>query len=223
MNRVQKKISGLYAIADRDFNPFDSLSELVRRYLEGGAGIVQLRMKDDKDVRRGTSDVGRNAEEIMKLKGEYDFIFIMNDHVDVALDVGADGVHVGENDEPIEDIRARTGGDFVIGYSSHSKGEAVGAQGRGADYVAFGAVFPTRTKGPGHPIQGLEGLAEVSRSLEIPLVAIGGIGRENIARVIEAGADAVAMITALSQADDVVEETRWFLKAIERLRMTKSQ
>jgi len=204
-------IAGLYAIADRGFNPFGSTAELARKYLEGGARIVQLRMKSASNA----SDVEGEARQIMKLKGEFDFTFIVNDRVDVALEVGADGVHVGKNDESIDSIKARSGGKLIVGYSSHSKDEAVEAERRGADYVAFGAIFPTRTKGAGHPVQGLEALEGVAKSVRIPLVAIGGIGRHNVQDVIGAGADAIAMITSLSMADDVVAEVRWFVNVFK--------
>jgi thiamine-phosphate pyrophosphorylase len=218
LNRRATTIGGLYAIADRDFNPFDSLAMLARKYLEGGAKIVQLRMKDSgpgtRDSGLGTRIFRDNALEIMKLKGEFDFTFIVNDYVDVALDVEADGVHVGENDEAVASIRKRAGDDLIIGYSSHSVGEARGAEMDGADYVAFGAIFPTRTKGPGHPVQGLGRLKEIASSVRVPVVAIGGITRENVADVVAVGVDSIAMITAISQARDVVAETAWFVRAI---------
>jgi thiamine-phosphate pyrophosphorylase len=220
-NHRAESISGLYTIVDSGFNPFDSLATLARRYLEGGARIVQLRMKTvdasgspKSEVRSPTSDFRRNAEEIMKLKREFDFTFIVNDYADIALEVGADGVHVGENDEPVERLRARVGEKLLIGYSSHSREEAVEAERCGADYVAFGAIFPTPTKGPGHPVQGLRRLREVASAVNVPLVAIGGIVRENVRGVLAAGADAVAMITALARAENVVAETKWFTDAI---------
>ena len=216
MNRAQSKIAGLYTIVDRDFNPFDSMAELARRYLEGGVRIVQLRMKDASNASKASnaSNVENEAREIMALKSEYDFTFIVNDYVDIALEVGADGVHVGENDEAIESIRERAGGKLIVGYSSHSKDEALAAEEQGADYVAFGAIFQTKTKGPGHPVQGIERLRDVAAALEVPLVAIGGICRGNVKDVLAAGADSVAMITALSQAADVTAETGWFIREI---------
>jgi thiamine-phosphate pyrophosphorylase len=215
LNRRATAIGGLYAIADRDFNPFDSMAMLARKYLEGGAKIIQLRMKGASNASkaRNASNAEKEAREIVKLKGEFGFTFIVNDYVDVALEVGADGVHVGENDEPVANIRKRAG-NKIIGYSSHSFEEALKAERDGADYVAFGAIFQTRTKGPGHPVQGLGRLKEVASSVRIPVVAIGGIKRENVMDIVAAGANAVAMITALSQARDIVAETGWFVKAI---------
>jgi len=210
LSRQATAIRGLYAIADSDFNPFGSMAEFARKYLEGGARIIQLRMKGARD----SSEVERELRGVIELKGEFDFTFIVNDYVDVALESGADGVHVGENDEPVTSIRERAGEDLIVGYSSHSLEEALRAQRDGADYVAFGAIFPTRTKGPGHPVQGLGRLEEVAASLQVPVVAIGGITRENVADVVAAGADSIAMITALAQSRDVVAETAWFVKAV---------
>ena len=210
-------ISGLYAIADSSYDPFGSLAVLARAYLDGGCRVVQLRMKDAGIGDQG-SGIGlmRNvAVEIMKLKAEYDFLFIVNDYVDLALDLGADGVHVGANDEGVGSIRARAGGRLIVGYSAHSLDEAVTAARSGADYVAFGAIFPTKTKGPGHPVQGIDKLASVVRAVGRPVVAIGGIGRDNIDDVVQAGAASAAMITALAEAPDVAAETRWFVNRIE--------
>ncbi|MFH1830504.1 MAG: thiamine phosphate synthase [Pseudomonadota bacterium] len=203
----RKRVSGLYAIADSQFNPFSSLTELVQKYLEGGCRIIQLRMKYGSEA-----DVRKQASEIIKFKQRYDFTFIVNDYVDVALEVGADGVHVGANDEPIENIGERAGKKLFIGYSSHSLKEACDAEKKRVNYIAFGAIFPTRTKGEGHPVQGLARLRQVTQAVSVPVVAIGGIGRNNLQGVIDAGADAVAMITSLSLADDIISETRWFIK-----------
>ncbi|MBN1282637.1 MAG: thiamine phosphate synthase [Proteobacteria bacterium] len=202
------RIKGLYAIADSSSRPAASLPALARSFLEGGCGIVQLRMKD-----AGTRMMKAVAVEIMKLKAEYDFTFIVNDHVDLALEIGADGVHVGENDEPVESIKRRAP-DLTVGYSSHSKDEAIAAAAAGADYMAFGAIYPTATKGPGHPVQGTGRLRELVQSAGAPVVAIGGIGRANVDDVLSTGVASVAMIGALANAADVAAETRWFVRKI---------
>jgi len=208
-------IRGLYAIADPAWNPHDSLCELARDFLEGGASVVQLRMKkpDDADP-SWESRVEVEAKSIAALKADYDFTFIVNDYVDVALRVGADGVHVGENDMPVDEVKKRVPEGMIVGYSSHSLSEAREAVAKGADYVAFGAIFPTPTKGPGHPVQGTDALKELAASVDVPVVAIGGIVRDNVDLVIEAGADAVAMITGLSRAPSIVEEARWYVKKL---------
>lgn len=205
MTNDELKIKGLYAIADSRWNPCGGLPALVQKFLEGGAKIVQLRVKDGKK-----DDVLSIARQIMVFRGGWDFTFIVNDHADVAVAAGADGVHVGENDEPVLAIKKRFGEKLIVGCSSHSIGEARLAEADGADYVAFGAIYPTRTKGPGHPVQGIEKLKELVNTVNAPVVAIGGIGRDNIDEVLSAGARSVAMITALSQADDIASETKWF-------------
>jgi len=206
-------IKGLYAIADPTWNPRDSLCELVCDFLEGGVRIVQLRMKKPQDADPSwEKGVEQEARAIASLKKDYDFTFIVNDYVDVAIRVGADGVHVGENDMPVDEVKKRVPKGVIVGYSSHSLDEARAAVAKGADYVALGAIFPTPTKGPGHPVQGIPALAELVKSVDVPVVAIGGIVRTNIDQVIEAGADSVAMITGLSKAPSVVEATRWFVE-----------
>lgn len=215
---------GLYAIADSEWNPCPTLACLVRQFLEGGSRLVQLRMKSSRVAlarrclsggrRASRVEIYKTAQEIMSLKQRFDFTFIINDHADIAAEIGADGVHVGETDEPIEAIRKKFGPEFIIGYSSHSIEEAMRANDRGADYLAFGAIFPTRTKGPGHPVQGTELLNKLVRLVNVPVVAIGGIRRDNVAKVIMTGVSAVAMITALSEAKDVVAETKWFVEQV---------
>lgn len=199
-------IRGLYAIADPTWAGGRTPVELAKAYWEGGCRLIQLRAKSGSQ-----SQMQKWAQKIAALKKSCDFTFIINDHVDVALEVGADGVHVGANDEPVSEIRRRVGKKFLIGYSSHSLEEAVVAEKAGADYAAFGAIFPSKTKGPGHPVQGIARLREVVRAVKIPVVAIGGITRANFAAVRETGVAAIAMITALTEAKDVTKEVRYFL------------
>jgi thiamine-phosphate pyrophosphorylase len=208
-----RSIAGLYAIADSSACGNDALPEYVRQLLKGGCRLIQLRMKDPASARKRRAV----ATEIMALKRCWPFTFIINDDVDVALEVGADGVHVGKNDETIDAIRRRAGNRLLIGSSAHSLREAEGAERAGADYVAFGAIFPSPTKGPGHPVQGIAKLAELTRNVCVPVVAIGGIGRANVREVLARGASAVAMISALARAPDVTAEARWFTQALEGL------
>ncbi|MFO1518756.1 MAG: thiamine phosphate synthase [bacterium] len=211
MNAVSK-IKGLYALCDASFSPQYSHGELARLLLQGGAPVLQLRMKDEKDLGK----VEAVAEEILEEKKRHSFVFILNDYVELAERLPVDGVHVGENDLPVPEVRKRVGKNLLIGYSSHSLVEAGKAVGDGADYVAFGAIFPTKTKGPGHPVQGLEKLRELVKAISAPLVAIGGITRNNIDAVLQTGVASVAMITALTQAPDVTEATRWFVEKLKK-------
>lgn len=209
-------VRGLYAIADSQFNPYPTISEYVEQLLHGGVHVIQLRMKkfdpQDEQHRRKVCDVAR---QVMRFKERWPFIFIINDFVDVAIEVGADGVHVGKNDASIEQVKAGLPQGMIVGYSSHSLEEAKAAQISGADYVAFGAIFPTPTKGRGHPVQGIASLKKVVELLDVPVVAIGGIGRGNLEAVLGTGVASVAMITGLSRAASVKDETRWFVEKME--------
>ncbi len=206
---LKPKIEPLYPLCDNSFSPQYSHLELAQAYLRGGAKIIQLRMKDAE-----LSKVREVAKLILKEKEKYSFTFILNDYVELALELEIDGIHVGENDLPIAEIRRMIGANAhkpLLGYSSHSIEEAKQAVSDGADYVAFGAIFPTKTKGPGHPVQGIEKLKQLVKEIPVPVVAIGGITRENIDSVLETGVDSIAMITALTQAINVEEETKRFV------------
>ena len=194
----------MYAVVDATVSAGEDLVRLTREYLEGGVRILQLRDKKSVTDRR---DV---AKRIVALKKDFDFLFIVNDDIQTALKVGADGVHVGKDDPSPEECRRVLGPGKLVGYSSHALEEAVEAERRGADYVAFGAIFPTSTKGPGHPVQGLEKLRQVVQAVNIPVVAIGGINRSNIKDVLATGVHSVAMISALAKAGNKVEEARKF-------------
>lgn len=194
-----KTISGLYAIVDSTVTPDADLCALAEDYLAGGASVIQLRDKRRRESPERERIFRETARRIQALKSHYNFLWIVNDDLEVARETGADGVHVGKDDPSIEECREFLGPGKIIGYSSHSLEEAVDAERRGADYVAFGAIFPTATKGPGHPVQGLDRLREVVRSVRIPVVAIGGIGRVNIESVIATGVASIAMISALAK------------------------
>jgi len=220
MVNKESQISGLYAIADYHYNPLPTLTGLIRKYLEGGCRLIQLRVKPNVDGACGAKHAAQEeisgiANQIMKFKKEWDFTFIINDHVNIAATVGADGVHVGANDPPVSEIKKIYGSKLLVGYSSHSLEEAKRAEADGADYIAFGAIFPTATKGPDHPIQGIEKLREVVNAIGKPIVAIGGIKRQNLSQIIDSGASAAAMITALTQADDISSETKWYVEKLK--------
>lgn len=211
-------ISGLYAIADPAFARGRTPGKLAGDYLEGGAGVIQLRMKSQIQISKSKtnpkSQIQKIAEEIMGFKKSHDFTFIINDYVDIALEAGADGVHVGADDMPVSRVREMVGSKRLIGYSSHSLEETLEAEKAGADYVAFGAIFPSKTKGPGHPVQGVAKLRGVVRALKVPVVAIGGINRENFQQVHETGVAAIAMISSLTEAKDIQKEVRFFVNAL---------
>jgi thiamine-phosphate diphosphorylase len=207
MTKIEtSKVRGLYAIVDATISKGRDLVTLARDYVQGGAALIQLRDKG----RMAPAERRRVIEGVLNLKKDYKFLFILNDDVDLACEMPVDGLHIGKDDGAIASCRERLGPKKIIGYSSHSLAEAREAEQEGADYVAFGAIFPTATKGPGHPVQGLKKLENVVTLLKVPVVAIGGIGRATIDAVLKTGAPCAAMISALSEASDRVAETRFF-------------
>ena len=203
---VIKHITGLYVIVDADWNPLNSHRDFAMCVLDGGCNLIQLRMKGrDKDL------VLKSAEEIAALKEKYDFRFIINDYPDIAISVGADGVHVGSGDISPSDIKAEYGNNLIVGYSSHSVDEAIEASRNNADYIAFGAIFPTPTKGAGHPVQGVSKLKLLVDILDVPIVGIGGINRGNIENVVSTGVNSIAMISSICMAKDIKNEVAYFI------------
>ncbi len=192
----------LYVITD---DKVHSHVEVAKKALEGGAKVIQYREKK-KDAR----EMYFEAKEIKELCESYDAIFIVNDRVDIALCVEADGVHVGQNDLPFERLREIFPG--IIGVSVKSVEQAKKAE-EFADYVGAGAVFPTKTKKS--KVIGLNGLREIVKSVSIPVVGIGGINAENVAEVIKAGASP-AVLSAVAHADDVRKATERLVSIIRK-------
>jgi thiamine-phosphate pyrophosphorylase len=191
--------SPLYAIADPASSGGRPVETLVGDILSGGGRLVQLRMKGEPTG--AFLAVAASLREPIRRAGG---LLIINDRPDIALAVGADGVHLGAEDLPVLAARRLVGPDALIGYSTHSVAEAVDVAASGfVNYVAFGPVFATGTKEMPHAPQGLERLREVRRGVRLPLVAIGGITADTAPAVRAAGADAVAMIGALARAPDV--------------------
>lgn len=193
----------VYVIADAHHARGRSHREIAEAALRGGATAVQLRMKDAPV--REIAEVGRDLQALCRAAR---VAFIINDRVDVVLAVGADGVHVGRDDLPATTARTLLGPRRLLGVSAATVDEAVAAERVGADYLGVGAVFATGTKGDAGAPVGLERLREIRRAVRVPLVGIGGITVENAADVIRAGAQGVAVITAVTLAEDVAEATR---------------
>jgi thiamine-phosphate pyrophosphorylase len=191
-------ISGLYVIIDPDACKGRGAVEVARLALEGGASIIQWR-----DKRREKGDQVSDAHAIREFCIRHDALFIANDHVDLALAIGADGVHLGQHDLPVDLVRRFVPGGFILGVSTNDANEAKVAVERGASYVAIGSVFPTASKDPERTrAASVERVLEVKAAVDVPVVAIGGINASNIDEVIAAGADAVAVISAVCSADD---------------------
>ncbi len=192
---------GLYVITCEDPSRGRGHLEVAEAALKGGATTIQLR-----DKHMPAKELYRLAEEMKLLVKSCALgsIFIINDRVDVAAAVGADGVHLGQEDLPLEAARKILGKTAIIGVSAANVKEAVEAERGGANYLGVGPVFPTPSKDDaGEPI-GLGGLEEIRRAVSIPLIAIGGINQDNLEAVLKAGADGAAVISAVAGAEDMV-------------------
>ncbi len=189
----------------------------VEAALAGGATAIQLRSKGGST--RAMVELGR---ELRRLTREVSALLLVNDRVDVALAVEADGAHLGDDDLPLPVARRITPAGFVLGRSVDNAAEAVAAAREGADYLGLGPVFPTRSKdGLGEAI-GPAGVVEVRASVELPFVGIGGIDAENAASVAAAGADGIAVIGAVMMSSDPGRSARELLNAFERGRASAS-
>ncbi|MCX7181450.1 MAG: thiamine phosphate synthase [Candidatus Methylopumilus sp.] len=199
-------IKGLYAITP-DMADLNTLIHKTQLVIEGGAFMVQYRSKiQDRAVKI------QQCAAILRLCREYGVPCIVNDDVEMCRILEADGVHLGENDDNIAEVRRILGEDAIIGSSCYDQlNRAKQAQEEGASYVAFGAVFPTPTK-PNAPRATLALLREAKSEIQIPIVAIGGITVNNAHDVIEAGVDAIAVITSLFEAKTIKETAETFLK-----------
>jgi thiamine-phosphate pyrophosphorylase len=195
---MKRGIVGLYAIADTRYLDDTRLIPAARAAIEGGAKIIQYRDKSDDVARRE-----KQALALAALCRETNVLFILNDDIALAQRSGADGVHLGRDDAALALARAALGANAVIGVSCYNEWElAQRAQTQGANYVAFGSFFPSRTK-PNAVRADLSLLEQARRSLGVPAVAIGGITPENAPTLIEAGASAIAVIEGLFGAGDV--------------------
>ncbi|HEX8557396.1 MAG TPA: thiamine phosphate synthase [Pyrinomonadaceae bacterium] len=195
----------LYPITDRRLSGL-SHAEQVARLCEGGARLVQLREK-----RLSPREFYAEASEALRVARSFGARLVVNDRADVALAVGADGVHVGQDDMPPEAARAVLGERAVVGFSTHNVEQAAAAAAArpAVDYIAIGPVFDTSSKEKPDPVVGLEGVRRAREAAPgVPLVAIGGVTAESARAVLEAGADSVAVIGALLSASDPAEITR---------------
>ena len=203
---------GLYVITDRSMSRARTHVEVAQSALAAGASTIQLR--DKTAALRPLSADAVRLREITRAAG---VSFIVNDYVDLALAVGADGVHLGQDDLPLPVARRVAGAELVIGKSTHTLEQAIEAEQEGADYIAVGPVFATGTK-PGLPPVGVELVAEVCRRVTVPVVAIGGIKVHNISEVIAAGAAGAAVVSEVVAADDPELVCRRLIAEMERAR-----
>ena len=197
--------SRLYAIVDPEQTGGRPVASVIDAMLAGGVSVLQLRVKDlpaDEFLRLALTARERTARA--------GCLLIVNDRVDIALAAQADGVHLGQEDLPLEAARPLVG-EKLIGISTHSPEQAEAAERGGADYIGFGPMFPTRTKETGYASQGPARLESVRQRVRIPIVAIGGITAENVAQTWNSGADAAAIISYLTRGDDVTARVKEIL------------
>lgn len=196
--KCDKKDLLLYAVTDRRWlGEGERLYDQVKKAIEGGTTFVQLREKDlDPD------NFLEEAKELKALCKEYNVPFVINDNVEIAVAMDADGVHVGQDDMEAGDVRSRLGEDKIIGVSAHNVEEALLAQERGADYLGVGAVFPTGSKDDVDVLDH-QTLKEICEAVDIPVVAIGGISKENIGQLAGSGVCGIAVISAIFAQEDI--------------------
>jgi thiamine-phosphate pyrophosphorylase len=209
-----ERISGLYVILDRQFLTGKDELEITGQIIEGGARVIQLR---DKQSKRG--ELLLVAQKLRELCSQADVLFIINDYLDLAMAVDADGLHIGQEDLPLPVVRRELPIDKVVGCSVTTLSQATKAQTEGADYIAVGSIFPTTTKKEAIVV-GVDILKELKQTVSIPLVAIGGINQNNVGKVVAAGADAVAMISAVLGEKDVRGAVQ---KLVQKIDLAKGQ
>ena len=204
-----KRISGLYVIIDTQALKGHSHTEAASQIISGGAKTIQLR-----DKLHSKKELLPIAQQLKELCAEHNVLFIVNDYLDLALATEADGLHLGQDDLPVEVARKLLPMDKILGCSTTSVDQAIAAESDGADYIAVGSIYPTSSKET-VKVVGLDRLRQVRQAITSPLVAIGGITRDNAAEVIAAGADAVAVISAILQAENAKEATRQIIEVVQ--------
>jgi len=208
-----KHLTGLYVIIDtqalgKGRSHIDVASQVIR----GGAKTVQLR-----DKLQSKKELLPIAQQLKNLCAEQDVLFIVNDYLDLALATGADGLHLGQSDLPIGVARRLLPIDKILGCSTTTINQALNAESEGADYIAVGSIYPTTSKETVEVV-GLDRLRQIRQAVALPLIAIGGINKDNAAEVVAAGADSVAVISAVVQAEDVEAAAREIAEILETQR-----
>jgi thiamine-phosphate pyrophosphorylase len=206
MQRFQK--AGLYLVTSQSLSEGRSTLDIVRQALVGGVTLIQLREKN-----LPLRDTLELARDIRALTKPYGCLLIINDRIDVALAVGADGVHLGLDDLPIDAARS-IAPDLIIGASSHTIEEAEAAQAAGASYVNIGPIYPTQTKNWTDAYLGIEGLTRIAPHVSIPFTVMGGIKQTHIPELCAAGASTIALVTAVTAAPNPEQAARELLEEI---------
>lgn len=203
----------LYVIIDSRMMKGRSPIQVAKEAIEGGATAIQLREK-----KMESRDLCNLATSLKKIAKQEKALFLVDDRVDIAKACDADGVHLGSEDLPVKIARKLLGGNKIIGATVRNLSQALKAQREGADYLSLGPIFPTRTKKNLPPPRGLKAITRVKKKIKIPLIAIGGINRDNVASVIRAGADGAAVVSAVGEAKNVQKTTRELLSRIREVK-----
>ncbi len=209
--KCEKESMLLYAVTDRSWTGKQTLLQQVESAIQGGATCIQLREKElDEETFLG------EAIEMKKLCSKYHVPFIINDNVDIAIKCNADGIHVGQSDMEAGNVRALAGDEMIIGVSAQTVEQALAAQEAGADYLGVGAVFSTTTKLDASDVS-RECLKEICDAVNIPVVAIGGINKDNILELSGSGICGVALVSAIFAAEDIQKECAELRKLSSRM------
>jgi thiamine-phosphate pyrophosphorylase len=192
----------LYGIIDLGYVERRDAARIVEQMIEGGVDLIQLRGKN-----KSIGDLVDLAAELHELAAKSSIPLIVNDYAEVARRVPVEGVHVGQDDDPVEIVRQKAARDILVGKSTHSLEQARAAQREGADYIGYGPIFATPTKPDYGPI-GLENIRRVHEEVSLPIFCIGGINIDTLQSVLDAGAKRVVMVSALLKAHNVVDYAR---------------
>ena len=209
--KCDKKSLLLYAVTDRTWLDGETLYEQVEKAIKGGVTFVQLREKilDEENFLT-------EALEIQKLCRTYNIPFVVNDNVEIARTINADGVHVGQSDMKAGNVRAILGEDKILGVSAQTVEQALLAEKEGADYLGVGAVFPTGSKADAEDVS-FDTLKEICSAVSIPVVAIGGIGAGNVSKLANSGVSGIAVISAIFAAEDIESATKNLKELTEKV------
>jgi thiamine-phosphate pyrophosphorylase len=192
----------LYGIIDLGYVEASDTAPIAEQMIEGGVDLIQLRGKN-----KSIEELVELSKELHELTAKSATPLIVNDYAEVARSTPIQGVHVGQDDDPIEIVRQKVGRDILVGKSTHSLEQACAAEREGADYIGFGPIFATPTKPDYAPI-GLEDITRVHAEVNLPIFCIGGINIDNLQSVIDAGAKRVVMVSALLKAHNIVDYAR---------------
>lgn len=195
----------LYAVTDQAWTSQNTLAEQVEQAILGGATFIQLREKNLCD-----DELLAKAKQLKAVTDQYKVPFVINDHIDIAIQMNADGVHIGQDDTPVSVAREKIGMEKILGVSARNVQEAVQAERDGADYLGVGAVFSTSTKEDAKSVS-LETLKEICETVSIPVIAIGGINETNISTLAGSGIVGVAVVSAIFSKANIKEATRELL------------